>query len=96
VIAEVRDIVTAPQFSWAQVSIRKSALWFGGLPIPVIRIVVAPYFFAISKACMLNILVPRCENTTTMSLSETTYFDLTKSKLCTDKGSVLAALSFFV
>jgi hypothetical protein len=88
VIAELRDIVNAPQFSWVQVSIRKSALGFRGLPMPVTITVAARYFFATSKARILNVLVPLWENTTTISLAETAYFVLTKSKLCTYKGSL--------
>ena len=88
VMAEVSDIVNAPQLSWGQVSIRKSTISFvlRGLPIPVIRTVVAPLFLAISNAFILKTLVPRCENTTTISLLDTVYFDLTKSKLWTEDG----------
>jgi hypothetical protein len=46
---------------------------------------------------MLNVLFPLCENTTTtMSLVKTIYFDLTKSKLCTDKGSILVLVELMV
>jgi hypothetical protein len=57
--AEVSDIVNAPQFSWAQVSILMSGVVvvvavvvevrFSGLPNPVTRTVVAPDFFARSS-----------------------------------------------
>jgi hypothetical protein len=49
-IADVSDIVNAPQFSWGQVSILISAAVLSGLPNPVMRIVVAPNFFAASNA----------------------------------------------
>ncbi len=49
-IADVSDIVNAPQFSWAHVSILMSAVRLSGLPIPVTRMVVVPNFFAISNA----------------------------------------------
>jgi hypothetical protein len=49
-IADVSDIVNAPQFSWGQVSILISAAVLSGLPNPVTRIVVAPNFFAASDA----------------------------------------------
>jgi hypothetical protein len=50
------------------------------------RTVVAPDLFASSNARTLKVLVPQWENTTTPTLSseETTYLDLTKSKLCMD------------
>jgi hypothetical protein len=57
-----------------------------GLPIPVTRTVVAPFSLAISKAFILKVLVPRCENTTTISFFDNTYFDLTKSKLWREDG----------
>jgi hypothetical protein len=96
VIADVSDIVNAPQFSWGHVSIRKSVLLsvIGGLPIPVIRTVVAPLSLEISKAFILKVLVPRCENTTIISFLDITWLDLTKSKLWIEYGVIEAAVLY--
>jgi hypothetical protein len=65
------------------------------------RTVVAPDLFASSNARTLKVLVPQWENTTTPTLSseETTYLDLTKSKLCmrivTSCNNTIAIAAYF-
>ena len=76
---------------WVPNHISKSLANCSILPIPVTRTVAAPFSLAISKAFILKVLVPRCENTTTISFFDNTYFDLTKSKLWRGDG-VIAAL----